>query len=35
VRLRLEKEGILGRIADNIRTEKTLNFVFEQSTKEA
>ena len=35
IRARLEKEGALSRIADNIRTEKTLNFLFEQSTKEA
>ncbi len=35
VRARLEKDGTLSRIADNIRTEKTLNFLFEQSTKEA
>ncbi|MFZ0593905.1 MAG: trigger factor, partial [Bryobacteraceae bacterium] len=35
VRARLEKEGTLSRIADNIRTEKTLNFLFEHSTKEA
>jgi trigger factor len=35
LRAKLEKEGTLGRIADNIRTEKTLNFLFEQATKEA
>jgi len=35
VRARMEKDGTLGRIADNIRTEKTLNFLFEQATKEA
>lgn len=35
VRNRLEKEGTLGRIADNIRTEKTLNFLLEQAKKEA
>ena len=35
VRNRLEKEGALGRIADNIRTEKTLNFLLEQAKKEA
>jgi trigger factor len=35
IRARLEKEGSLNRIADNIRTEKTLNFLFEQATKEA
>ena len=35
VRARLEKEGMLARIVDNIRTEKTLNFLFEHATKEA
>lgn len=35
VRARLEKDGVLSRIADNIRTEKTLNFLFEHATKEA
>ena len=35
VRARLEKDGLLGRIADNIRTEKTMNFLFEHATKEA
>lgn len=35
VRARLEKEGVLSRIADNIRTEKTMNFLFEHATKEA
>jgi trigger factor len=35
VRNRLEKQGALGRIADNIRTEKTLNFLLEQAKKEA
>jgi trigger factor len=35
VRARLEKEGSLSRVADNLRTEKTLNFLFEQATKEA
>jgi trigger factor len=35
VRARLEKDGTLARIADNIRTEKTLNFLFEQAKKEA
>jgi len=34
-RAKLQKEGALGRIASNIRTEKTLNFLFEQSRKEA
>jgi trigger factor len=35
IRARLEKDGTLARIADNIRTEKTLNFLFEQAKKEA
>jgi len=35
VRLNLEKEGALGRIAGNIRTEKTLNFLFEHARKVA
>ena len=35
VRARLEKEGALGRIADHIRTEKTLQFLFEQARKQA
>jgi trigger factor len=35
LRARFEKDGTLGRIADNIRTEKALNFLFEQATKEA
>jgi len=34
-RAKLQKEGALGRIAANIRTEKTLNFLFEHSRKEA
>ncbi len=34
-RARLEKEGTLGRIADHIRTEKTLHFLFEQAQKSA
>ena len=34
-RAKLQKEGTLGRIAANIRTEKTLNFLFEQARKEA
>jgi trigger factor len=33
VRLRLEKEDQLGRIADAIRSEKTLNFLFENARK--
>ena len=35
VRLKLEKEGALGRIASRIRTEKTLNLLFEHAVKEA
>ena len=35
VRKRLEKEGILRRIASQIRTEKTLNFLFERARKVA
>jgi hypothetical protein len=35
VRARLEKDGLLARIADNIRTEKALNFLFEHAIKEA
>ena len=35
VRMRLEKEDGLRRIASRIRTEKTLNFLFEHARKEA
>jgi trigger factor len=35
VRKKLEKEGILGRIAYRIRGDKTLNFLFEHARKEA
>jgi len=35
VRMSLEKEGALGRIANNIRTDKTLNFLFENARKVA
>jgi trigger factor len=35
VRMDLEKNGVLGRIAAQIRTEKTLNFLFDQARKEA
>jgi trigger factor len=35
VRMRLEKEGALRRIANRIRTEKTLNFLFDKARKEA
>lgn len=34
-RARLQKEGVIPKIASNIRTEKTLNFLFEQARKEA
>ncbi len=34
-RARLEKEGMLQRIADHIQTEKTIQFLFEQSQKQA
>src|SRR5579864_318409 len=34
-RKKLEKEGILGRIAYRIRSEKTLNFLFEHARKKA
>jgi trigger factor len=35
VRMQLEKDGTLRRIASHIRTEKTLNFLFEQARKVA
>jgi trigger factor len=35
VRLKMEKDGALGRLASRIRTEKTLNLLFEQAVKEA
>jgi trigger factor len=35
VRMRLEKEGALGRIAHHIETEKTLSFLFEHARKVA
>ncbi|GAB4358287.1 MAG: trigger factor [Bryobacter sp.] len=35
VRLKLEKEGGLERIANRIRTDKTINFLFEQARKVA
>lgn len=35
VRLRMEKEGTLGRIASHIQTEKVLSFLFERATKVA
>ncbi|MGI8988596.1 MAG: trigger factor [Bryobacteraceae bacterium] len=34
-RARMEKEGMTGRIASHIQTEKTLNFLFEQAAKTA
>ena len=34
-RKKLEKEGALGRIAYRIRSDKTLNFLFEHARKEA
>jgi trigger factor len=34
-RARLQKDGSIGRIAGHIRTDKTLNFLFEQARKEA
>ncbi|HUS07358.1 MAG TPA: trigger factor [Bryobacteraceae bacterium] len=35
LRMRLEKDGTLGRIASRIRTDKTLNFLFENARKVA
>lgn len=35
VRARLEKEGIIPRIADHIRTEKAVQFLFDQAEKHA
>lgn len=35
VRAKLQKEGAIGRIAGHIRTDKTLNFLFEHARKEA
>jgi trigger factor len=34
-RARLEKEGLLQRIADHIQTEKTIQYLFDQSQKQA
>ena len=34
-RAKLQKDGVIGRIAGNIRTEKTIGFLFEQARKEA
>ncbi|MEP6534619.1 MAG: trigger factor [Bryobacteraceae bacterium] len=35
IRMKFEKDGTLGRIAARIRTEKTLNFLFEHARKSA
>jgi trigger factor len=35
LQMRLEKEGLLGRIASQIQTDKTLNFLFEHARKTA
>jgi trigger factor len=35
IRMKLEKDGVLSRIASRIRTDKTLSFLFEQARKEA
>ena len=35
VRAKLQKEGAIGRIAGHIRTDKTMNFLFDQSRKVA
>jgi len=35
VRLKMERDGTLGRIASRIRTEKTLNLLFEHAVKQA
>lgn len=35
IRARFEKDGTLARIADSLRTAKTLNLLFEQAVKEA
>ena len=35
VRMRFEKDGTLGRIANHIQTEKTLSFLFEHARKTA
>ena len=35
VRLKMQKDGALGRLASRIRTEKTLSLLFEQAVKEA
>ena len=35
IRMKMEKDGTLGRIASRIRTDKTLSFLFEHARKEA
>jgi trigger factor len=35
VRAKLQKDGSLGRIAAQVRTEKTLSFLFDKARKEA
>ena len=35
VRMKFEKDGTLGRIANHIQTEKTLSFLFEHAQKTA
>jgi trigger factor len=35
LRMRFEKDGTLGRIANRIQTEKTLGFLFEHARKTA
>jgi hypothetical protein len=35
LRILLEKDGTLNRIASHIQTEKTLSFLFEHATKTA
>jgi trigger factor len=35
VRMKLQKDGTLNRIANRIRTEKTLGFLFEHAVKDA
>lgn len=35
IRMKMEKDGTLARIASRIRTDKTLNFLFEHARKEA
>ncbi len=35
MRKKLQKDGVLGRIAYQIRSNKTMNFLFEHARKEA